>query len=118
MNTKENTITIAERATLRRIAGTLDELKGEDIVVLDVRELLIPTSFMIISSAGNPKQLRAMLEAVESCLDVRPLRCEGTDSLQWGVVDFGSMIVHVMSTDARTFYELDELWDRSMIQLD
>lgn len=118
MNTKEKSITIEERATLSRIAGALDEFKGEDIVVLDVRELLIPTSFMIISSADNPKQMRAMMEAVELCLDVRPLQCEGADSLQWGVVDFGSTIVHVMSEDARTFYELDELWDSSVVQLD
>lgn len=102
---------------LGQIAKTIDELKGQDTVVLNVQEFLVPTSYMVITSADNPKQLRAIREAVEQCLDIKALQYEGQDSQQWMVVDFGSIIVHVMSEDARSFYELDELWEGNAVEL-
>jgi len=102
---------------LSQIAKTIDELKGQETVVLNVQEFLIPTSYMVITSANNSKQLRGMREAVEHCLDIKAINYEGQDSKQWTVVDFGSIIVHVMSEEARSFYELDELWEGNTVEL-
>lgn len=106
-----------EYGRLKTIVDTLDELKALNTIVLDVREFLVPTSFMVITTADNVKQLRGLRISVEQCLDIKPFQREGSDSGQWMVVDFGSIIVHIMSEEARSFYELDELWDDTVVDL-
>jgi ribosome-associated protein len=106
-----------EYVRLQTIVEELDQLKAENTIVLDVREFLVPTSFMVITTADNIKQLRGLRIAIEQCLDIKPYQKEGAKSGQWMVVDFGSIIVHIMSEAAREFYELDELWDDTIVDL-
>lgn len=110
-------LSAADRRQLRSIVSAIEQLKGQDVVVLDVRAFLIPTSYIVIATADHPKQLRALCEEVEGCLPARPLRSEGRNSLQWMVVDFGPVIVHIMSREARDFYELDALWEGTPVEL-
>jgi len=118
MNPSTNhVVTAVDQGHLSAIVRTIEALKGEDTVALDVRGFLIPTSFIVITSVNNVKQLQAVCEEVASCLDITPLYREGRNSAQWQVVDFGSIIVHVMSEEARSFYELDELWEGVTVAL-
>jgi len=117
MNPSTNDVEAVDRDRLTRIVRAIEALKGAQTVALDVRGFLIPTSFIVITSVNNVKQLRAVCEEVASCLDIAPLYREGRNSAQWQVVDFGSLIVHVMSEQARSFYELDELWEGVTVEL-
>lgn len=111
-------IDASSKAQLQAIATAIDRMKGQDTVVLDVRRFLVPTSFMVITSADNPRQMRAIREEIEHALVAAPLSEEGKDSQQWLALDYGSVIVHIMSEGARAFYELDELWEGASVVLD
>lgn len=110
-------LSASDQRQLHRIVAAIEKLKGQDIAVLDVRAYLIPTSYIVIATAGHAKQLRALCEEVEGSLSAPPLRSEGRGSQQWIVVDFGSVIVHIMTREARDFYELDALWEGSPVEV-
>lgn len=103
---------------LLSITEAIEAVKGEDTVLLDVRGFQVPTSFMVITSGSSAKQLRAIRFEIEDRLGEKPYQREGDNSQQWMVVDYGSVIVHIMSQEARTFYELDELWDGTRVSLE
>ena len=105
-------------AMLQAIAEAIDAVKGRDTVVFDVRGFEVPTSYMVITSGETAKQLRAIRLEIEDRLGAKPFQQEGADSQQWMVADYGSVIVHIMSQDARAFYELDELWDGTPVALE
>ena len=111
-------LSVSDRRQLHTIVAAIEQLKGRQVAVLDVRAFLIPTSFIVIATADHSKQLRALCEEVEGCLPTPPLRSEGRGSQQWMVVDFGSVMVHIMSREARDFYELDSLWEGAPVELD
>jgi ribosome-associated protein len=100
-----------------KIVAALEDVKGRDIVVLDVRKLTGMTDYMVIASGSSNRQVKALAENVQDELrgqDVRPMGTEGEDAAEWILVDYGDVVVHVMLPEARTFYDLERLWsDRS-----
>jgi len=120
MNVKTITpqIDASSKAQLQNIVAAIEQMKGQNTVVLDVRRFLVPTSFMVITSADNPRQMRAIREGIKQQLTTAPFMEEGKDSQQWLVVDYGSVIIHIMSEEARIFYELDELWEGASVSLE
>lgn len=73
------------------------------------------TDWFVITSGNNPRQVRAIVENIEENLTLsdgpKPIRIEGLDSATWALMDFGSFVVHVFSSEARQYYELERLWD-------
>jgi len=106
-----------DRELLRRIVGAIERVKGVDTAVWDVRGFVVPTSFMVLTTAEGAKQLRALAEAVQEAVEGRPLHREGLDGRQWAVMDYGHVIVHVLTPEARAFYDLDELWGDKPVTL-
>jgi ribosome-associated protein len=87
--------------------------KAEDLCVLDLRELTSFTDFFIIAHGNSSRQNAAIAEAVVAALKpagLRPLSVEGRDSVDWVLVDYGSIVVHVFSRAAREHYALEKLW--------
>ncbi len=95
-------------------ARAADDKLGLDTVVIEVGEVLSITDHFVITSAGNRRQVKAIVEAVHerlvTDLDRRPLRTEGTDAYEWVLVDYGDFVVHVFDDDVREFYQLEKLW--------
>ncbi len=91
-----------------------DNRKGENIVVLDVRELSSVTDYFVIVSGTSEPHLRAITDEITSKLrdenNVRPRATDGSFQTAWVVLDFFDVIVHVMRTDARARYNLEGLW--------
>ena len=91
----------------------LEDIKARDIEILDVRPLTSLFDWMLIASADSSRQSRALARQV---LDkakeagVATVRMEGEASGEWILVDLGSVVVHVMQTAAREYYNLSELW--------
>ncbi len=86
---------------------------GEDIVAFDVSEQLAITDAFLLVSAGNERQVRAIVEAIEDALraaGAKPLRREGHHEGRWVLLDFAEIVVHVMHTEERAFYALERLW--------
>jgi len=102
--------------TLSRLAVTaLEDIKAEDIQVLDVRGQTSITDFIIIASGGSDRQVRAMAQAVVGAAKkagVMPLGQEGQQEAQWVLIDLGDVIVHAMQREPRLFYQLEKLWER------
>lgn len=97
-----------------RIADIIADTPASKTVVLDIRELTAIADFFVICSGENERQLRAVSSEVRERLDengVRPGRTEeGSTTAGWIVLDYGSVIVHVMDVEQRAFYRLEELW--------
>lgn len=83
-------------------------------MVLDVGDVLAITDAFVISSAGNSRLVKAVVEEVEHVVaeagGPRPRRVEGLDHLEWVLMDFGEFVVHVFDHETREFYELERLW--------
>jgi ribosome-associated protein len=98
-----------------------DNKKGENIVILDLRELSSVTDYFVIVSGTSEPHLRAIVDEVTDSLreehDVRPRAVDGTLRTAWVVLDFFDVIMHVMRQDVRDRYDLETLWgDAPMIK--
>ncbi len=87
--------------------------KALDVVVLDLRALHGFTDYFVICSGQNPRQVQAIVDAVEGSLrtlEVRPAHVEGYERADWVLLDCFDFIVHVFRTERREFYALERLW--------
>ena len=100
-------------AEIERAARAAYDKKAFDLVVLDLRSVAGFTDFFVICSGQNVRQVQAIADAVESALkkeQVRPAHVEGFKRADWVLLDYFNFIVHVFSTERRTFYALEKLW--------
>ncbi len=92
----------------------LDDMKGIDIVAMDVRSLTTITDYMIICTGRSTRQVKALAETVmvkAKEAHVAKARMEGDKDSEWVLVDLGDVVVHVMVESARSFYSLEDLWE-------
>lgn len=95
------------------VIRTLEDLKGKDIRVLDVRDIASFTDLMVVVSGNSTRQVKALADrVVEACkkAGVRPIGVEGEREAEWILIDLGDIVVHVMLPDIRQFYNLEKLW--------
>ena len=91
----------------------LEDIKAEDIVVMDVRNMSSLFDYVIVASAESTRQTRAFANNVQEKLrsiGSRVIGVEGESSGEWVLVDLGEVIVHVMQPTVRTYYNLEQLW--------
>ena len=95
-------------------AAAADGTKGEDIRIWDMRGLSNLTDFMVVCTGTSMPQLRAILRDVAGRVEeehgVKPVHSEGKADTRWVVLDFIDVMVHVMDTELREYYGLEELW--------
>jgi ribosome-associated protein len=95
-------------------ARAADDKLARDVVVLEVAEVLALCGWFVIASAANDRQVKAVTDAVEERVHLaggpKPKRIEGLGDLQWVLMDYGDVIVHVFQQEAREFYDLERLW--------
>lgn len=104
---------ITQNGLVKKLVLVLEDKKAEDIIVLNVHELTTMTDNMIIATGTSHTQLRAMMNAIVTefkKLQVPPLGVEGEQNGEWILVDFGSVLVHLMLPHVRKYYELEKLW--------
>jgi ribosome-associated protein len=103
----------AERLA-RRIAEIADSKQATEVVVLDMRELVGYTDFLVICTARNERQAKAIHDQVHEVLKhedrLLPARAEGVREARWILLDYLDAILHVFTPDARDFYRLESLW--------
>lgn len=105
---------------IKTIISAIQEKKGENIISLDLRKINEAVAdFFIICEAGNPNQVRAIAENIEAKVrklcDEGPYHHEGYAKLQWVLIDYVNVVVHVMHPDSRKFYKLEEMWSDAVM---
>jgi ribosome-associated protein len=121
-NRKKNRTTRLSKSSkiIKTIISSIQEKKGEQIISLDLRKINEAVAdFFIICEAGNPNQVRAIAENVEQrvreiCGEA-PYHHEGYAKLQWVLIDYVNVVVHVMHPESRKFYKLEEMWSDAVL---
>jgi len=94
---------------------------AEHIMAFDVSEQLAITDAFLLASAGNDRQVKAIVDEIEDKLreqGEKPIRREGERDGRWVLIDYGDVVVHVQHEEERQFYALERLWrDCPIIEL-
>jgi ribosome-associated protein len=107
----------------RRLAAIADEKKAEELLVLDMRELVAYTDFLVICTARNERQARAIVDEVRVQVKrdsgLLPGGVDGGGEAGWTLLDYLDCVLHVFTPEARERYALEELWrDAPRLELD
>ena len=95
------------------VIDALEDIKGFDITVMDVRKLTNMTSYMIVSSATSSRQAKAMGDNVREKIKEKGYTIRGTEGEkegEWVLVDLNDIVVHIMVPATRAYYNLEQLW--------
>jgi ribosome-associated protein len=112
---------VIDEATLamaHRIVDLAAAKKASDIVLLDVRSQTAMTDYFVICSGASDRQLGAIADGIGEGLrddGISSISREGDASSHWVLLDFGGVIVHVMSVPEREFYQLEKLWSKAVL---
>jgi ribosome-associated protein len=105
---------------LKTIIQAIQEKKGEKIISLDLRKIHEAVAdFFIVCEAGSTTQVRAIADFVETevkhkCGEL-PYKHEGKQVLQWVIIDYINVVVHIMLPETRRFYKLEEMWSDAVM---
>ena len=97
-----------------KIIESLEDIKAVNPVAINVKKISTLTDFMIIASGTSNRHIAAISEKVIDGLNknkIKEVKVEGQGDDDWVLVDAGDIIVHLMSSEARKFYDLESLWD-------
>lgn len=109
------TTTTPAEALLDAIIKGLDDVKGHDIAIVDLRDVTHAiSSFFVIAHGTSHTQVEALARSVEDVtrevLGERPLTVQGIRTGEWAILDYFDIVVHVFHEEARGKYGLEELW--------
>jgi ribosome-associated protein len=95
-------------------ARTAAENRGQNVVVLDMRELTPIFDYFVLASGASRRQLHAMSEEIDHALEQglgdRRLGIEGYEASRWILLDYGDVVVHLFEPETREYYALEDLW--------
>ena len=102
--------------------AALSDKKGEDISIIDIRNVSVMADYFIIASGSNVNQVQAMVDNVEEELGKKGYtskQVEGYQTANWILMDYKDIIVHVFDRENRLFYDLERIWrDGKMIEVE
>jgi ribosome-associated protein len=107
---------------LKHVVDIIEDKKGFQTVVLDLREISLITDYFLIVTGHSTTQVKAITEHIAEklpALGMPILRVEGLPEAQWVLIDCGDLVFHVMTPDNREFYHLERLWgDAKIVMLE
>ena len=103
----------ASEELARRVARIADDKLGDDSVVLDMRELVSYTDFLVLVTARNERLSKAIADEVQLQLKadgLMPSRAEGVQEARWVLLDYLDCVLNVFVPETREHYRLEQLW--------
>jgi len=121
---EKSTITRLTRNSkiFKTIIKAIQDKKGDHIISLDLRKIAEASAdFFVVCEASSTTQVKAICDFVEqevkkNCGEA-PYKHEGRQALQWVLIDYVNIVVHVMHPEARKFYKLEEMWSDASMQM-
>jgi ribosome-associated protein len=101
-----------------KAAEIADDKKAVDTIILDIRDVTAIANYFIITTAFSSPQINAISFGIEKNFKeqgIKPLRKDGVSSSSWRVIDYGGIVIHVMSPGMRESYKLEKLWENAKI---
>jgi ribosome-associated protein len=98
---------------VRQVVTAIEDRKGSQIAVLDLRGVNDATDFFVIASGTSDAHVRGLSDAVVDRLEkqgLRPHHVEGATTGRWVLLDYVDFVVHLFHPEARDFYQLERLW--------
>jgi len=95
------------------VVDAIEDIKGFDITVMDVRKLTSITVYMIVASANSSRQAKSIADNVREKLKGKGFTIRGTEGEkegEWVLVDLDDIVVHIMVPTTRAYYNLEQLW--------
>lgn len=119
---RKGNASLAESAEMARLAAlTADDRKAREIRILDIRSISAVADYFVICTGTSNTHIRAIADHVEEKLSSQGLdlhHMEGYRNGRWILLDYGSVVVHVMHEEERSFYNLERLWgDARIVQM-
>jgi len=102
------------------IVDALEDVKGVDINVINIKDVSDFADFMIVASGTSDTHVKALARNASDSLrvqGVKPLNINGDDIGEWVLVDFGDVVLHVMRPEVREYYDLEKLWNEDVKKL-
>ena len=100
-------------AKKKLVISALEDIKAHDIVAIDVRKITAIFDWIVVASADSARQTKALARHVRDRLRENGsivIGVEGEEGGEWILVDAGDVVAHVMQPEARSYYNLEELW--------
>ena len=111
---KVKTVSSSELAV--NIAKFALDKKAENVVSLNVKKLTNITDEFVICSSDTNIQVKAIADSIRKNTDHKPVRIEGYEHLNWVLLDYIDVIVHVFKTSERNYYNIEKLWGDASIR--
>ena len=102
------------KEVMLRAAKALDDKKGIDIQILKIADVSTLADYFLICTGTSNTHIRALCDAVEAAMDDAGealISKEGHHGGTWVLLDYGSVVIHVFTDEARKFYDLERLWN-------
>lgn len=99
-----------------KIAKFALDKKAEKVVSLNVKDLTSITDEFVICSSDTNIQVKAIADSIRKSTDTKPIRVEGYEHLNWVLLDYIDVIVHIFKTAERNYYNIEKLWGDAPIR--
>ena len=109
MTNTSSAVAITSGDLASQIAQIALNMKGDQILSIDVKKLTSITDYFIICSAETDIQVKAIADSVRRNTDHKPIRVEGYEQLNWILLDYIDVIVHIFRTTERNYYQIETL---------
>ena len=108
--------TVSSSKLAENIAQFALDKKAENVVSLNVKKLTNITDEFVICSSDTNIQVKAIADSIRKNTDHKPVRIEGYEHLNWVLLDYIDVIVHVFKTSERNYYNIEKLWGDATIR--
>jgi ribosome-associated protein len=101
------------------VVDLISDVKGENIVLMDLQSVSLMADYFVIGTANSDRQLNAIIDKIREGLKADfkrlPIGVEGRGDSGWVLLDYGDVIIHLFTPNARRYYDLEGLWSGAPI---
>ena len=101
---------VSEQPLLQEIVELALQKKAKNLIALDVRGLSSVTDFFVICSGESDPQVKAISDSIRKGTPQKPKHMEGYENLNWVLMDYFDVVVHIFNNQERRYYSLERLW--------